>query len=160
MSKSILKRWENGQYSNQRTSVHVIFSYTDTRNTRWFWKLIGYGSGIDKYFGFGSGIGYPLVPAEEWVIFLLFVRWPSKNHSIQFILWYKHILTNSSFSFVSSSITFVLVFVAAFRWKASLSSFGGHQRALTWTASYSYTPAFGKNVRALMQTFRFIRTTK
>ena len=35
----------------------------DTRNTRWFWKLIGYGSGIEKYFGFGSGIGYPLVPA-------------------------------------------------------------------------------------------------
>ena len=41
----------------------------DTRNTRWFWKLIGYGSGIEKYFGFGSGIGYPLVPASrdwEW----------------------------------------------------------------------------------------------
>ena len=36
----------------------------DTRNTRWFWKLIGYGSGIEKYFGFGSGIGYPLVPAD------------------------------------------------------------------------------------------------
>ena len=34
----------------------------DTRNTRWFWKLIGYGSGIEKYFGFGSGIGYLLVP--------------------------------------------------------------------------------------------------
>ena len=34
----------------------------DTRNTRWFWKKIGSGSGIDKNFGFGSGIGYPLGP--------------------------------------------------------------------------------------------------
>ena len=38
----------------------------DTRNTQWFWKLIGYGSCIEKYFGFGSGIGYPLVPAHQW----------------------------------------------------------------------------------------------
>ena len=58
----------------------------DTRNTRWFWKLIGYGSSIEKYFGFGSGIGYPLVPdsgSEQiignfshkiWISFLTFCR--------------------------------------------------------------------------------------
>jgi len=37
----------------------------DTRNTRWFWKKIGSGSGIDKNFGFGSGIGYPLGPDSQ-----------------------------------------------------------------------------------------------
>ena len=31
----------------------------DTRNTRWFWKKIGYGLGIAKNYRVGSGIGYP-----------------------------------------------------------------------------------------------------
>ena len=30
-------------------------------NTRWFWKNIGYGSGIAKNYRVGSGIGYPSV---------------------------------------------------------------------------------------------------
>ena len=56
---------------NFQTSAHGFMSKTwfslipDTRNTRWFWKWIGYGLGIEKYFGFGSGIGYPLVPAQD-----------------------------------------------------------------------------------------------
>ena len=33
----------------------------DTRNTRWFWKKIGYGLGIAKNYRVGSGIGYPSV---------------------------------------------------------------------------------------------------
>ena len=56
---------------NIQTSAHGFMTKTwfslipDTRNTRWFWKLIGYGSSIEKYFGFGSGIGYPLVPGHR-----------------------------------------------------------------------------------------------
>ena len=46
-----------------------FFLIRNTRNTRWFWKLIGYGSGIEKYFRFGSGIGYPLVPVLEAMFF-------------------------------------------------------------------------------------------
>ena len=32
----------------------------DTQNTHWFWKQIECGSGIEKYFKFGSGIGADL----------------------------------------------------------------------------------------------------
>ena len=45
----------------------------DTRNTQWFWKLIGYGSGIEKYFGFGSGIGYPSIFLSR-LICILFLQ--------------------------------------------------------------------------------------
>ena len=61
--------YNDERMANIQASAHGFMSKTwfplipDTRNTRWFWKLIGYGSGIEKYFGFGSGIGYPLVPA-------------------------------------------------------------------------------------------------
>ena len=75
ISKSILKWWENGQYSNKRTCSCQKPGFSlipNTRNTRWFGRVIGYGSGIEKYFGFGSGIGYPLplVPASSTHIFL------------------------------------------------------------------------------------------
>ena len=36
----------------------------DTRNTRWFWKKIGYGLGITKNYRVGSGIGYPSGPGN------------------------------------------------------------------------------------------------
>ena len=36
-----------------------FFVIPDTRNTRWFWKNIGYGSGIANNYRVGSGIGYP-----------------------------------------------------------------------------------------------------
>ena len=42
-----------------------FFGIPDTRNTRWFWKKIGYGSGTAKNYRVGSGIGYPSVTAEE-----------------------------------------------------------------------------------------------
>ena len=38
----------------------------DTRNTRWFWKKIGYGLGIAKKYRVGSGIVYPSGTAEEY----------------------------------------------------------------------------------------------
>ena len=38
-----------------------FFKIPDTRNTRWFWKKIGYGSGTAKNYRVGSGIGYPSV---------------------------------------------------------------------------------------------------
>ena len=43
----------------------------DTRNTRWFWKKIGYGLGIAKNYRVGSGIGYPSGPAHDpWYVIL------------------------------------------------------------------------------------------
>ena len=57
---------DTGQNLNKRhirSMQKLKFSgIPDTRNTRWFWKKIGSGSGIDKNFGFGPGIGYPLGP--------------------------------------------------------------------------------------------------
>ena len=41
-----------------------FFGIPDTRNTRWFWKQIGYGSGIAKNYRVWSGIGYPSVTAH------------------------------------------------------------------------------------------------
>ena len=65
MSKSILQCIAMiGEWPIFYKSAHGCMSKTwfslipDTRNTRWFWKLIGYGLGIEKYFGFGSGIGW------------------------------------------------------------------------------------------------------
>ena len=42
-----------------------FFGIPDTRNTRWFWKKIGYGSGTAKNYRVGSGIGYPSVTAKD-----------------------------------------------------------------------------------------------
>jgi hypothetical protein len=51
------------------TDMNILNSYRylqpkkgeipNTRNTRWFWKKIGYGLGIAKNNWVGSGIGYP-----------------------------------------------------------------------------------------------------
>ena len=61
----------------------------DTRNTRWFWKWIEYGSGIEKYFWFGSGIGYPLLPGQSTCTYLVwshFCPWCMCDQSFMYDL--------------------------------------------------------------------------
>ena len=68
MSKSILKRWENGQYSNQRTWVHVknlVFSYTWYPKYPMILKINRVRIGYWKIFRVRVGYRVPVGPWSE-----------------------------------------------------------------------------------------------